>query len=270
VPDNSVVAILCASDKAELIADALWGLGATGVAEESLTDGRTRLLAGVDRTVLDSTVEAITARFPASVVEPAQVSSPTWRQHASPVAAGPFVVRLPEHEPTVDGIDLCIEPGDAFGTGSHESTRLALSALSTLQVDEIAVADIGTGTGVLAVAAALLGAGQVDAVDTAPEAIAVAAHNADLNSVTVSTTVGSVVDLSEARYHLIVANLTSAIQRELAPAIAALAHQEATVILSGLLVEQTTSVAEAYPVWRVVDQLVEGQWACLVLSRSSG
>jgi ribosomal protein L11 methyltransferase len=270
VPDNSVVAILCASEKVELIADALWGLGATGVAEESLTNERTRLLAGVDRTALDSTVEAIRARFPESVVEVAPTAVPTWRQHASPVAAGPFVLRLPEHETALDGLDLCIEPGDAFGTGSHESTRLALAALATLPINGIAVADIGTGTGVLAIGAALLGAGPVDAVDIAPEAIAVAAHNAELNSVTVSTTVGSVADLNEASYHLIVANLTAAIQRELAPAIAALAHPEATIILSGLLVDQTTSVAEAYPVWRVVDRLVEGQWACLVLSRSPG
>lgn len=270
MPDNSVVAIVCASENAELIADALWGLGATGVAEESLTDERTRLLAGVDRTALDSTVEAIRARFPGSIVELAPPAAPTWREHASPVAAGPFVVRLPEHEPALDGIDLCIEPGDAFGTGSHESTRLALSALATLHVDEVAVADIGTGTGVLAIGAALLGAGQVDAVDIAPEAIAVAAHNADLNSVTVSTAIGTVADLDEAHYHLIVANLTSAIQRELAPSIAALAQQEATVILSGLLVDQTASVAEAYPLWRVIDQLIEGQWACLVLSRSPG
>jgi ribosomal protein L11 methyltransferase len=110
-----------------------------------------------------------------------------WRSFHKPIRAGDVRIR-PPWEPPLDGtVDVVIEPGQAFGTGSHATTRLTLELLATL-APEGALADWGCGSGVLAIAAAKLGWAPVLACDVEPESVAATAEGAAANGVTVEVT----------------------------------------------------------------------------------
>nr|WP_287392963.1 50S ribosomal protein L11 methyltransferase [Candidatus Microthrix sp.] len=93
-----------------------------------------------------------------------------WRDYASVWRDGPFAVRPPwlEAIPDAGTIDLVIDPGATFGSGSHQSTRMALELLADLPIDKMPVVDVGSGSGILGIGAALLGAARVDLVRARP------------------------------------------------------------------------------------------------------
>ncbi|MBA2530074.1 MAG: 50S ribosomal protein L11 methyltransferase, partial [Euzebyales bacterium] len=116
-----------------------------------------------------------------------------WRESIEPVTVGAVTIVPPWLPTPADAREvLVIEPAQAFGTGHHETTTGCLAALQELALAGRRVLDVGTGTGVLALAAARLGAAEVVAVDTDPLAVAAAARNADVNGVVVDVRAGSV------------------------------------------------------------------------------
>ena len=152
---------------------------------------------------------------------------PTWE--AAP-AGVPAVVRL--------------DPGLAFGTGSHPTTRLALRFLEQQVHGGERVLDYGCGSGILAIAAAKLGASRVDAVDSDPEAVRTAAANALANAVTVR--VAAPEELPPSLYDLVVSNILAQPLILLAPLLASRAAPGARIALSGILEAQATEVLQAY------------------------
>ena len=108
-----------------------------------------------------------------------------WRDYASVWRAGPFAVRPPwlEAIPDAGTIDLVIDPGATFGSGSHQSTRMALELLADLPIDKMPVVDVGSGSGILGIGAALLGAARVDLVELDPRGENVGLTNAFRNRV---------------------------------------------------------------------------------------
>jgi ribosomal protein L11 methyltransferase len=199
--------------------------------------------------------------------------SSRWRSFHHPVEiAGTLYVRPPWYQPAAAAglIDLVIEPGQAFGTGSHASTRLCLELLVGLARSGEAdgpLLDLGTGSGVLAIAAAKLGFSPVSAVDHEHESVTAARENALANGVTIEV---SRLDLHRDTVPsapTITANLLRPLLLELAER---LSEPPALLIASGLLTDQVDEVARAF---RDRHDLYErarsrnGEWAALLLER---
>jgi ribosomal protein L11 methyltransferase len=161
---------------------------------------------------------------------------------------------------------LELDAGRAFGSGSHPSTRLALAALDELMQGGEVVADIGCGSGVLAVGAVLLGAARAVAVDIEPVARAVTAANALRNGVADRVTVAgaTIHDLAEA-VDIAVANIGAAALTAIASDLEALAP---LIVLSGLLADQAGPVAAGFErCTATVSAPIDG-WVALVLRRN--
>jgi ribosomal protein L11 methyltransferase len=201
-----------------------------------------------------------------SLVDPGWVEN--YRKSLKPIDVGARFTILPGTggEAGPGRIALRIEPGRAFGTGHHESTRLALGWLEVALDEGDRVSDIGTGTGVLAAAAILLGASEVHATDLDPEAIEVAEEGlAQLEGrERLQLEVAAGVATHEAARDVVLANITSDVLLPmLAGLVALLRRPGGRLILSGLLVEdeERLSVAldefDLLPTWRQ-----EGEWTC--------
>lgn len=214
------VAVTDAAD-AELAADALWTLGAVAVEERSGA-----LVAGfADDAAVARAHDAIGGRWRARVVD----VGADWRD----------VLRSPPVTITVTpAITIDIDPGRVFGNGAHPTTRMAIDALARLVRPGHRVLDLGCGSGVLAVAAARLGATAVVAVDVDAEAVEVARANAARNAVdgVVEVTTASAADVP-GPFDVVVANLGGrAIVDILAPVLAArTARPGGALVIGGLL-----------------------------------
>lgn len=137
-----------------------------------------------------------------------------------------------------------IDPGLAFGTGSHPTTRLVLRFLQDTLGGGERVLDYGCGSGILAIAAAKLGASHVDAVDIDPRAVIVTRENSLANNVVVNSALAE--ELAPGRYDVLVANILAQPLIELAPMLSARAGEAARLALAGILESQADEVASAY------------------------
>jgi ribosomal protein L11 methyltransferase len=151
-----------------------------------------------------------------------------WREFHRPIWIGPLWVGPPWEEPPADVIAVVVDPGRAFGTGSHPTTRLCLGLL--VELDRGSVLDIGCGSGVLSVAAAKLGFRPVVAIDREPDAIEAARRNVEANRVAVEVRQGDVLQAELPPSDLALANIDLASVEALAPGLEAatvvFAHRE--------------------------------------------
>lgn len=171
-----------------------------------------------------------------------------WRLHAQPIRVGHRVLILPSGHTAPEGEDLAVvhlDPGLAFGTGSHISTRLALELLERYLTPGCHVADVGCGSGILSIAAAVLGAGTVDAVDIDPQAIEATLANTAANGVSglVHARLGDgVPEAPTGGFDLIVANLTPPLLARLLPDFARVLRGGGVLVGSGILAERVDEV----------------------------
>ena len=193
-----------------------------------------------------------------------------WKKSWQPVTVGArFVIAPPwsEIRNAADRIVIRIEPGMAFGTGTHETTRLCLTALERYFAGE-SFLDVGTGTGILAIAAAkLFPQARIEACDTDAEAIAIAKENATLNDVADAITfrVGSVQDTT-ASAAIVCANLTADVIVSLMPLL--LGATCGRLILSGILETQLEEVVAAYRANGVTSEpevMQDGEWVAVIV-----
>jgi ribosomal protein L11 methyltransferase len=262
------------ADVAELAADVLWQAGPSAVGETDLGDGRVRLTADVtDLGPLDD----LPAACEVTVLElDGDADLDAWRAWARPVRAGrhlvlhPAWLPLPEEEATGedDDVRLLVDPGRTFGSGSHATTRLVLGAMEALLVAGDEVLDVGTGSGVLAVAAARLGASVVVATDIDPAAVAATTANAARNGVAgrIDVSTRALADVPGA-FDLVVANIGAGVLRDLAPDLATRVRPGGHLVLSGLLDEQVSGVLERLPGCTEVGRQAEDGWVAVVLVR---
>lgn len=171
------------------------------------------------------------------------------------------------HEsPDPSAINLILDPGMAFGTGSHPTTRLCLEWLERNVSAGCSVLDYGCGSGILAIAAAKLGAGRVAGVDIDPQAVEAANANAERNGVVAQFADSAAPVAGE--YDVVVANILSNPLRVLAPAICAHVRPGGRLALSGILREQAEEIITIYAQWlplQVAD--VREDWVCLAGTR---
>ncbi len=167
------------------------------------------------------------------------------------------------HEsPDPDAVNLILDPGMAFGTGSHPTTRLCLEWLERQVFPACSVLDYGCGSGILAIAAARLGAAQVAGVDIDPQAVEAARSNAERNGVTALFADSAQPVAGE--YDLVVANILSNPLRVLAPAICAHVRSGGRLALSGILRAQAEEIIAIYANWLPMEVAdTREDWVCL-------
>ncbi len=263
---------------AELVADALWARGARGVEERAVTDGTAAepsvelvTVLGDDLAVVEGVARALPGAPPWRVDDVDPTPATSWRDSAVPVVVTDGLVVAPawtDHDVPTGATVISIEPGAAFGLGDHPTTRLSLAHVA----DELAgrpgvtVADIGCGTGVLAVGAALLGASAVRAVDVSPAAVAATLDNARRNGVADLVDVDdSPAGLLTGPYDVVVANILAPTLVALAADLTRLTAPLGTLVVSGVLTGRHRHVVDALAPWRVVRVTEEAGWAALAL-----
>lgn len=222
--------------------------------------------ADVAAMLAEAAAQAGLAGAPSFTVEP--VEEQNWVQltqaQFEPIRVSGRLWIVPSwHEsPDPAAINLVLDPGMAFGTGSHPTTRLCLEWLERTIAGGESVLDYGCGSGILAIAAAKLGAAAVAGVDIDPLAVEAANTNADSNGVAArfSDSAGALAG----EYDVVVANILSNPLRVLAPAICAHVRAGGRLALSGILREQAEEIIAVYAPWiplQVAD--VREDWVCL-------
>jgi ribosomal protein L11 methyltransferase len=165
-----------------------------------------------------------------------------------------------------------IEPSRGFGTGHHQSTRLCLALLQSRELSARTVTDVGTGSGVLAIAAARLGAARVTAIDVDPDAVENARENIARNQVApiVDAHVRDLTDPSLPTADVVTANLTGALLARHAGALGALVRPGGALIVAGFTADERDRVAEAFaPEYAVSEAAEEEGWYAFVLVTSA-
>ena len=195
-----------------------------------------------------------------------------WKKDFRPLDVGRVRVRPSWIDaPAPPGrVEVVLDPGMAFGTGTHPTTSLCLAALSELLSGSpgAAVLDVGTGSGLLAIAARKLGAGRVVANDVDPVAVTVARENARANGVEAEV-VGDPLERIHGRFDVVVANILANTLVELAPLLAGKVAPGGTVLLSGILAPQAGEVRAAYAALGLDPgpDRADGEWVLLSLER---
>ena len=223
--------------------------------------------AALDRALRSSGAPALTA---ASVdrVEDTDWVALTQRQF-EPIQAGERLWIVPTwHQPLPGAINVILDPGAAFGTGSHPTTRLCLAWLEAHVSSGDAILDYGCGSGILAIAALKLGAARAVAVDVDPLALDAARYNSERNGVCLDARDAHAPLAGEA--DVTIANILANPLRMLAPLLATHTRTGGSIVLSGILEDQAAAVIDAYAPWAPL--VVAGRdsgWVLLAGNRGS-
>ncbi|MEX1021625.1 MAG: 50S ribosomal protein L11 methyltransferase [Dehalococcoidia bacterium] len=306
-PDDrwfQAVARLDARD-AEAVADAMSVAGAAGVsiepallirddadfAYDELTDqpwtvrGSFPAPFGADeQAAVRRAIDALTLSAPLDALDFSESATvdwaEEWKRFYRVQHIGSRLVVRPSWEPydaRPGEVVLELDPGTAFGTGEHETTRLCLVAIERHVFEDASVLDVGAGSGILAIAARLLGAGEVRAVDIDADTVEVARDNAQRNGVAdaIAFAAGSVGDdwpwpeRAAAGYDLVLANISSLVIGRLAGHLAAAVAADGLLVASGFILRDVQEVRGILDGAGLVEVEYEheGDWGCLVMRR---
>ncbi len=266
-----------ASDE-DLAAALLWEAGTTGV-QVTAAGGDAVLLAYFSRGA--ATAESILValdRLPVARIEEAAVPEVDWvarfRESFRPFHAGSFhIVPAWAADRPGEGRRLIVDPGQAFGTGTHESTRLSLAALEALCAVRLPrrVLDVGTGSGILAIAARLLGASTAVGIEIDADALPAARDHAALNGVALHLVRGDGArGVRPGAFDLVLANIAAPLLIDRARELAEACRPGGDLVLAGVLRDQVDMVRDAFTAFAAsIDVRIEGEWAALVLRRAS-
>lgn len=174
-----------------------------------------------------------------------------WMDDFKPMRFGRRLWIVPSwsEAPETGGVNILLDPGLAFGTGTHPTTRLCLEWLDGHDIADKQVIDYGCGSGILAIAAALLGAAAVVGVDNDPQAITATKENARRNAVTAQITAYLPGHEPTEAVDLLLANILAGPLAELAPLFAQRVKSGGGLVLSGILPEQAEGLREVYAAW---------------------
>ncbi len=294
--DYIEVSVVGTSETAEGLADFLFTEGALGLVTEDRSDGSVGFLIranfpgtlSVDPIVArladyQKELEALGLTCEDRQIEvrkiPTEDWGEGWKQHFRPLPVGSRLVIAPpwENGPfPEERLVVRIDPGMSFGTGHHATTRMCLEAIEAF-LDQWRgdagprVLDVGTGTGILAIASGVLGAERVVAVDIDPEACAGAMKNLALNQVVDRVEVfhGGLDALGVGMpFDLLIANLDTRSLRPVLNPIKTLLGPEGRLVVSGILVEEEETLGAAVRAagFRVSTRQADGEWLCLTLT----
>ena len=224
----------------------------------------------------DRVAAALTAAFPNVVVRPEDVPDEDWAARSQAalraVTIGTLTVAPPWDVPVGSGSSrttIIIQPSMGFGTGHHATTRLCLAALQQIDLQGKSAIDVGTGSGVLAIAARRLGASGVLAIDDDADAIAAAEENVRLNQE--SRIAFELADLRASKigqFDSVIANLTGGLLIAVADRLTSFAVAGGRLVLSGFMDQDEGDVIAAFAGCSVEHRAQEDEWVCTTLHRS--
>jgi ribosomal protein L11 methyltransferase len=285
------LAVRCRPEQAEIVLAELTVLAPNGVEEEhgpgyveyAIYGGEGELpeLGELEAAAGDGLVEVVSTEVPDDWAD-------RWQDFHKPLLIGGRLWLRPSWEGPKQGtIDVVVDPGQAFGTGAHPTTRLCLEYLLELEADGLAAGpliDLGTGSGVLAIAAAKLGWAPVVGYDHEQPSIEAATANAGINGVEILFQRQNLRQALPGLASTVVANMTAPVLRDLAgllgddpggrggarpslPTVARTSPSPSTLILSGLLPVELDDIAGVYAGLglRESDRRIDGDWAALLL-----
>lgn len=273
-------ALSCSTDDVDALCCELISIGASG----TLVDESGRIVCYIDTATseIQPIIECAT-RALCSIISDEEVAEKNWAEHCSelwePVIAGDLrivpVQSLHSNHPS-DPSTLLIIPGQGFGTGHHPTTRMIVEELSARAANisnrKLSILDIGTGSGILAIAAAKLFNTTVEAIDNDAYAIVNAVDNVKLNGLSHLITPNTMpIEDVTTRANLIIANIYGEVLVQMAPHITRLALPGCTTILSGITELVRDVVIDEYSErhgWSIVSERSDSGWHCIVLIHS--
>lgn len=199
-----------------------------------------------------------------------------WKKYYYPVSIGRHITVVPEwrmdsYERGPDDVIIIMDPGMAFGTGTHETTRLCAALLEKIIKPGDRVVDVGTGSGILAICAAKLGASHVSAYDIDPMSVRVANENIQKNGVSdvILCTEGDLLASAPDGSDIVTANLTADIILRMAPDTGRAVKSGGYIVLSGIIDPQCKEVIQAMEAqgFDKLEELHENDWTGLLMTR---
>jgi ribosomal protein L11 methyltransferase len=265
---------------ADVAADAMWQAGAIAIEERDTPPGLVLVAGAAPGADIGGLLAAVDRRWPAEVAAvDIDAALDAWKPFARAVRAGDRLVVRPPWVPAIPAegaVEVVIDPGRAFGSGAHASTRLALAALERLVVGGERVLDAGCGSGVLGIAALALGAAEAVGVDHDTAAIAASRANATRNRVGDRFTASGLpldeVAAADGPFDLVVANLLLPDLLALAPALGAALTADGSLAVSGVVVDQRRPMVAAgvrSGLVPVGEEAIEG-WLAVTFARRTG
>jgi len=273
------LAVESVHSQGEVLTEELWAHGAIGIEERdeatllTAREGHVLYIAHfADAATAKQAQQALSPRYEVTleyVVGDAWRDE--WKRFFRPQHIGRLLVRPSWEQVTPESgeIELVLDPGRAFGTGRHASTRLLLQVLESTVHADCSVLDVGCGSGILSIAALLLGAKRAVGLDIDPDAIGVALQNAADNGVGArfSANCKPLNQLPAGSYDIVVANIEAPVHLALVNDLIARVSADGVLMLSGLLLQDETSVRHAFGALDVVQREVEGEWLALCFKR---
>ena len=201
----------------------------------------------------------------------------SWKKYYKPVKVGDRMVICPAWEsytPAEGELVIRMDPGMAFGTGTHETTRLVIRLLEKYTKQDCRMLDVGTGTGILAICASRLGAGICRAYDIDPTAVRVARENiaeSGLANVTCDQSdLLRQVSLEGGKYDLICANIVADIIIRMTPDVGKYMKDDAVLLASGIIAERCDDVVECFEKhgFKIVEKLTDNDWCGLAVMKA--
>lgn len=193
-----------------------------------------------------------------------------WMDNFHPMQFGKRLWICPSWRdiPDPNAVNVMLDPGLAFGTGTHPTTALCLTWLDSLDLNNKIVIDYGCGSGILAIAALKLGAERVIGIDIDPQAIQASRDNAERNNVSQKIELYLAQDLPDnLQADVVIANILAGPLKELAPQISKLVKTDGKLGLSGILANQSQSVCEAYKSQFELDPVIEQEEWCRITGK---
>lgn len=264
------VSVVLPRAKVEIVSAELFELGCCGVVEEDISDG-VRLTTYFEMVQNEGEIRQALVPYACRFESvPDTDWTRAWRSFFRPIYPTPRMAICPPWDRVPDppgGFTIAIDPQMAFGTGHHETTRLALLGLEKRIISGDRVLDVGTGSGILSIAAVKLGAAEVVAVDIEGPAIENARANCVLNDVDAQVVLMQCsVDRVSGIFDVVVANIISSILFPLIPELAKRLHPEGCAILGGILDrdrEVFCTVLDRSDL--VLDEMLDdGEWLCAI------
>lgn len=287
-------AFTISAERSEAAEELLWALGATSVTLQDASDqpihepdpGQTPLWPGLKiEALFETDIQrscVISTLMAAGLIENAeeiafetladQDWTRAWMDRFEPMQFGQGLWICPSHrQPDPNWpVVIQLDPGLAFGSGTHPTTALCLEWLAGLDLTGKTVVDFGCGSGVLAIAAALKGADHILAIDHDPQALGATLDNAERNDVADKIIAARPEDAADAPVDIVLANILAGPLIELAPKLIARLQPNGQLVLSGILAEQAGRVSAAYcDSLEAVSSDLREEWVRLVFRRQA-
>jgi len=281
IPRYPCVHVPVSTGDVDLASSILWDSGATGIEERDATT--LDKSSGADVTLVahfdsdedaSEAVQALADQWTARIEHiEGDAWKERWKEFWKPSRIGERFVVRPSWEPFEPGprdLVITLDPGQAFGTGTHESTRLVLAELEGRVRGGEHVLDVGCGTGILAIGALMLGAADAIAIDVDPIAVEVTRENAEVNGVADRVRASDTpVEAIDGTFELVLANIQNAILVPMASELIAKVAPGGSLVLSGLLAPEEDEIRAAFGALRFAGKRADKDWIALAFEREA-